>query len=408
MQERERIQQQHIGTGNPCRVPSATASASGRLGGEKGRCLRQEIDSSFHSTDTADQQPAFKAVGQKGLLDRLNDEVKGTFATTASSPGTFNPPSISPSKPSFPLRIQSYYWYCTRCCHTIPIYEDFVLPHAVLQFDLAGHDSTKFLVKNVMERGYPSTVTTEREIIRSIKEMLCYVALDFEQELWTAALNKSYKLPDVCNCFLSQLFPNLTLYLQMHRCEIVEAITVIEKLPMMVVGAVGYVKTSHGLRTLTTRLKKKAFTHYAKKHMENDTIVHVLAHTQIRKTGLSQKKVHLMEMQVNGGLITDRVEFAHGLFDMPVEVSSVFEQDECVDVIAVTKGHGFKGVTHCWGTKKLQRKMHKGLRKVACIGASFEGHVLGSLSATSSPQHEVPGFTTSDLGRDKNDEEKRR
>ena len=30
------------------------------------------------------------------------------------------------------------------------------------------------------------------------------------------------------------------------------------------------------------------------------------------------------------------------------------------------------------------------------------------LSATSSPQHEVPGVTTSDLGKDKNDEEKRR
>ncbi|KAE9390114.1 translation protein [Gymnopus androsaceus JB14] len=109
-----------------------------------------------------------------------------------------------------------------------------------------------------------------------------------------------------------------------------------------------------------------------------DTVVRVLAHTQIRKTGLSQKKAHLMEMQVNGGSIPDRVEFAHGLFNMPVKVSSVFEQDECVDVIAVTKAHGFEGVTHRWGTKKLQRKTHKGLRKVACIGASFEGHVLGS------------------------------
>jgi large subunit ribosomal protein L3e len=39
-----------------------------------------------------------------------------------------------------------------------------------------------------------------------------------------------------------------------------------------------------------------------------------------------------------------------------------------IDVIAVTKGKGFEGVTHRWGTKKLQRKTHKGLRKVACIG----------------------------------------
>jgi hypothetical protein len=41
---------------------------------------------------------------------------------------------------------------------------------------------------------------------------------------------------------------------------------------------------------------------------------------------------------------------AHGLFEKPIEVNSVFEQDECADVIAVTKGHGFEGVTHQWGT----------------------------------------------------------
>jgi len=40
-----------------------------------------------------------------------------------------------------------------------------------------------------------------------------------------------------------------------------------------------------------------------------------------------------------------------------------------IDVIGVTKGKGVKGVTSRWHTKKLQRKTHKGLRKVACIGA---------------------------------------
>merc|ERR1712088_743394 len=61
--------------------------------------------------------------------------------------------------------------------HTVPIYEGYALPHAILRLDLAG-----------------------RELTNYIMEKLCYVALDFEQEMATAAastsLEKSYELPD--------------------------------------------------------------------------------------------------------------------------------------------------------------------------------------------------------------------
>ena len=58
-----------------------------------------------------------------------------------------------------------------------------------------------------------------------------------------------------------------------------------------------------------------------------------------------------------------------------IDIDTIFEQDEMIDCIAVTKGHGFEGVTGRWGTKKLPRKTHKGLRKVACIGAWHPSHV---------------------------------
>ena len=201
---------------------------------------------------------------------------------------------------------------------------------------------------------------------------------------------------------------------RMHKKEIVEAATVIETPPMVIVGVVGYVETPRGLRSLTTvwaehlsdevkrrfyknwyRSKKKAFTKYAARHAESSgksvarelerirkycTVVRVLAHTQIRKTGLNQKKAHLMEIQVNGGSVADKVEFAKSHFEKTVDVSSVFEQDENIDVIGVTKGHGFEGVTHRWGTKKLPRKTHKGLRKVACIGAWHPSKVMFSVA----------------------------
>lgn len=196
-----------------------------------------------------------------------------------------------------------------------------------------------------------------------------------------------------------------------NKKDIVEAVTIIEAPPMVVVGLVGYIETPKGLRALSTvwanhldescrrrfyknwqNAKKKAFTKYAKKYegeagkqlrqrelarvAKYCTVVRVIAHTQIRDLNLRQKKAHIMEIQVNGGTPEQKVAFASALFEQTVPVANVFAQDEMTDVIAVTKGHGFEGVTTRWGTKKLPRKTRKGLRKVACIGAWHPSRVM--------------------------------
>ncbi|TXG57752.1 hypothetical protein EZV62_015581 [Acer yangbiense] len=75
--------------------------------------------------------------------------------------------------------------------------------------------------------------------------------------------------------------------------------------------------------------------------------------------GLKQKKAHLMEIQVNGGTIAQKVDYAYGFFEKQVPVDAVFQKDEMIDIIGVTKGKGYEGVVTRWGVTRLPRKTHR-------------------------------------------------
>merc|ERR1712038_1928910 len=142
---------------------------------------------------------------------------------------------------------------------------------------------------------------------------------------------------------------------KVNKKDIVEAVTIIETPPMVAVGLVGYIKTPRGLRALKTvwaqhlgeeckrrfyknwpKSKKKAFSKaqlkwgddLGKKEIEKDlsqikkycSVVRLIAHTQQKILRRRQKKAHIMEIQINGGSIAEKVDFAYGMFEKTIPI----------------------------------------------------------------------------------------
>ena len=83
--------------------------------------------------------------------------------------------------------------------HTVPIYEGYSLPHAIMRIDMAGRDMTERMMKLLQGAGHSFSTSAEKEIVRDVKEQLAYVALEgpeAEAADWTDDKEEQYELPD--------------------------------------------------------------------------------------------------------------------------------------------------------------------------------------------------------------------
>ncbi|XP_058016256.1 actin-related protein 2-like isoform X2 [Ahaetulla prasina] len=84
--------------------------------------------------------------------------------------------------------------------HICPVYEGFSLPHLTRRLDIAGRDITRYLIKLLLLRGYAFNHSADFETVRMMKEKLCYVGYNIDQEQQlareTTVLMESYTLPD--------------------------------------------------------------------------------------------------------------------------------------------------------------------------------------------------------------------
>ncbi|MHA1714284.1 MAG: zinc-ribbon domain-containing protein [Promethearchaeota archaeon] len=85
--------------------------------------------------------------------------------------------------------------------YVVPIHDGEIIVRAVNKLPLAGIDVNESLKTNLMQEGHHiiSSFSAQKEILRDIKEKLCYIAEDFQREMqnsYKTNIRRPYILPD--------------------------------------------------------------------------------------------------------------------------------------------------------------------------------------------------------------------
>ena len=81
--------------------------------------------------------------------------------------------------------------------YSVPVYEGHSIPRAVTQSTVTGRELILYLKKILQKRDFAFVTNAEFELVREIKETICYITSDFEKELSSASPSRdtTYELP---------------------------------------------------------------------------------------------------------------------------------------------------------------------------------------------------------------------
>jgi len=179
--------------------------------------------------------------------------------------------------------------------------------------------------------------------------------------------------------------------------EVRVPVTVVECPKMRILGVRGYQMTPYGKQAIgeawaDAKQIVEAFSelfkrlperkeHDAEKHFENlesaDLCeVRLIVATQPGNvSGVPTKVPDVMEMGLDGGSISDQLNYAKEKLGEEYSFADTFEEGGLTDIVAVTKGYGWQGVIRRFGGKLQSHKNSKKRRQHGNMGDFGTGYV---------------------------------
>lgn len=166
----------------------------------------------------------------------------------------------------------------------------------------------------------------------------------------------------------------------------ITAVTVIETPPIILIGLRTYKSTPYGLKILNdvrgnspnkfVKRRRRApevenleeLLSKMESNLDNAVEMRAVVHTQPDLTGFPSKTPEILELKIGAKDLKAAFNWAKDKIGQELQVEDFTKPGEYVDVIGITKGHGFTGVVKRHGVTKLQHKTKDGTRRVGSIG----------------------------------------